>query len=318
MSETGDKQPFAVNVELSDRRSASEPPKGYFAALNNFFQSSVGAAALTLISTTVLGGFIGYLFTDMERQRADQTALTDKAHADAADQAKSDAANRAALVGAAAKLIGARRVDADILRSAILHHASVAEVNARWSDYQKAYADYMLGVFAFRFASLSYLGAGATNAFAPVLESSISKSFMRVDNCLTESYFWYANKSVRKAEDALNNCRTQAGTAKPHDIATEMSMEDTCIASFEEELAYSIYIENNFENCSDRKVRKGKDKLKYSADGFVDCMNNSNWTCLQQTNPVSIRQRLTKSCGTLDGLAKSASDAPGSDAQQPL
>ena len=62
MSETGDKQPFAVNVELSDRRSAVEPRKGYFAALNNFFQSSVGAAALTLISTTLLGGFIGYVF----------------------------------------------------------------------------------------------------------------------------------------------------------------------------------------------------------------------------------------------------------------
>src|SRR5271169_4197303 len=98
MSETGDKQPFAVNVELSDRRSGVEPRKGFFAALDNFFKSSVGAAALTLISTTLLGGFIGYVFTDMERQRADRTAQMDKTHADAADQAKSDAANRAALV----------------------------------------------------------------------------------------------------------------------------------------------------------------------------------------------------------------------------
>jgi hypothetical protein len=316
MSETGDKQPFAVNVELSDRRSAVEPRKGYFAALNNFFQSSVGAAALTLISTTLLGGFIGYVFTDMERQRADHTAQMDKAHADAADQAKSDSANRAALVGAAAKLIGARRVDADILRTAILHHASLSEVNARWSDYQKAYADYTLGVFAFRSAALSYLGAGTTNAFAPVLESSISNSFMRVDTCLTESYFWYANKSIAKAEDALNNCRTQAGNVRPQDIATEMTLEDTCVASFEKELAYSIYIENNFENLLDKTPPK--DGLRYSPRKFKSCMTKSDWLCLQQISPVVISQRLKKSCGALDGIAKPAPDAPRSDIKQPL
>jgi hypothetical protein len=315
MSETGDKQPFAVNVELSDRRSASEPPKGYFAALNNFFQSSIGAAALTLISTTLLGGFIGYRFTELEREKATKAQDADKAHADAADQAKSDTANRAALVGAAAKLIGARRVDADILRSAILHHASVTEVNARWSDYEKAYADYMLGIFAFRFAALSYLGARTTNAFAPILEKNISNSFMRVDNCLTESYFWYANKSVRKAEDALNKCRTQAGAAPPHDIATEMSLEDTCIASFEKELAYSIYIENNYENIPASALVTNPN---YQAAQFVGCMRKPDWQCLRQLNHDMIVERLKKSCDDLNGLEEPAADAPNSDIKQPL
>jgi hypothetical protein len=302
MSETGDKQPFAVNVELSDRRSGVEPRRGFFAALDNFFKSSVGAAALTLVSTTLLGGFIGYVFTDMERKRTEHADQMDKAHASEADQAKSDTANRAALVGAAAKLIGARRVDADILRSAILHHASVKEVNARWSDYQKAYADYMLGVFAFRFAALSYLGAPTTNAFAPVLESSISNSFTRVDTCLTEAYFWYANNSTRKAEDALDNCRTKVAAAPPHDIATEMSLADKCIASFEKELAYSIYIENNFEDLPD-DVRARAVIYPRTPAEFKSCTEMPDWKCLRQLNQFEIAKRLKKGCDDLDGIA---------------
>ena len=94
-----------------------------------------------------------------------------------------------------------------------------------------------------------------------------------------------------------------------------MSLEDKCIASFEKELAFSINIENNFENIPASALVRNP---KYDPAQFASCMKAPDWQCLRQLNQAVIVKRLKKACDDLDGLENAASDAPRSDAQQPL
>ncbi len=284
--------PVRAIIVLQDERSRPEVRSGFLGWMDRVFESAAGGAILTLLVTTILGGFVSFYFTDSERRHV----LSDQHDKEQSEQVRADAVNRSNLLDAAAKIFAARRVYAGIVRSAIDHGAPQKMLDTRWADYQQAYIGYNYGVFAFRAAALNYLGAKTSLSFSNVMEERISVSFSRIDACLTDAYFEYAKGHPAMAAATLHSCGADGDGNRKWDIADEFSRLQTCTSTFEQELDYSIYIENYFQRLPD-KARSTD--ATYNIGQLADCGKKANWVCLRQLNRILVVKKLGLGCDAL-------------------
>jgi hypothetical protein len=267
--------------------------------LGKFFSSNVGAAILTLIFTSVIGGLIANHFTEQQREAADYS-----------QRVTSTETNRRALIDSFSKTFAGRRAAVGLVKSIILTGGSSKELDDRWAAYQQAYLAYALNDFTFKSDVIEYLGAATGGSFIATVDRSLTSSLARIDTCITNAYRLNAAGRTSAAQAALSNCHVDKPRSRIWAVADEADRLQGCFATFETELMYSIYLENRFDRMSVRQRESDRIRLLPRAGGkalSVDieavsrqpigkykCESPTDWACQRVLARSAVKAELAQ------------------------
>jgi hypothetical protein len=270
--------------------------------------SNLIGALQTLLITSLFGGTIAgaisYEFTEFEKERTDK-----------AQRILTSQQSREELLKTFSDTFGSRRVNVSLVASAIQHDAPMDELKARWNAYQQSYVQYNLFRPRYRAALLKYLGGQTFNLFAGArspMDKYLTRSFGRVDACLTDAYYLRINETARKAKAMLGSCWLKrsppSGKVPTHwAIADEIDKLNSCLDSYEIEAMFAIYVEDKFDDLSPKEQVPDQWKTQWwdffgkpNQDTLHGCPRAADWGCLRVHNRPIIAGNLKSSCSQLE------------------
>jgi len=297
-----------VKADDAEKPSAGKSPTPDDPAKPRGFMSNLVGALQTLLITSLFGGAIAgaisYEFTEFEKERADK-----------AQKVSTSQQSREELLKTFSDTFGSRRVNVSLVASAIQHDAPTDELKARWNAYQLSYSQYNLFTPRYRAALLKYLGGQTFGLFAGArspMDKYLTRSFGRIDACLTDAYYLRIKGTARKAKAMLGSCWLKRsppfGKAPTHwAIANEIDTLNSCLDSYEIEAMFAIYVEDKFDDLSPREQVPDQWKTQWwdffgkpNQDILRSCPRLTDWGCLRVHNRPIIAANLKSSCSQLD------------------
>ncbi len=195
----------------------------------------VGTAVMGVFLTSVVGGFIGFKYTNMQREIEYNIS-----------HMKESEEKRLSLFSSMAQVLYERKAHLSLLIAALENDAPAAEVEKRWDSYQDAFLKYNLKIPELDTLLIMYLGANSSDPYRKPLTNYITPSFERIDGCITDLYYTKIKKTTISTVPVKTRCPLLKGE-KPWTLKTEMNELQTCITTYANELEWSVYIEDNFE-----------------------------------------------------------------------
>ena len=271
----------------------------------DIIKTPVGTAVIGIISTGLVGGFITFSYNNIAKEndyRREEVSNSEK--------------NRLSLINSISETYSERRANIGLLRSALAEGASDDEIKSRWGAYQVAYMNYNKMTFTYKTALLTYLGAQSGEVYWKSTDDYITPSFSRIDACVTKAYYSFRNKNDKNYQTFLDACPfVKRADGLSWSLKNETDALQKCLGTYETELMYSMYIENNFNrmrqedlkeytNIANRNYMYGK---QYDAKN--DKYNHKNdWVYFRILSRDASKNHISEGCASLARQNYSAPD----------
>jgi hypothetical protein len=275
-----------------------------FHFVDGLFGSRLGGALLGLIFTTILGGGISACISQYGADRVSEKSRL---------STERDA--RASLLASVSTVLVDRRVALMRLRYAMMHNASAADIKERWSSYQDAYLAYHRRGFLFRSDLVNLLGAKEGLQYTRVLGNSLDTDFSMLDGCISDAYYAQSRgKGSAAARAILGACPDDEGRPRG-DANTALNHLGTCVATFETELVWSMYLRNRASNAEPQVRALSTVLIGGPAPGPVkgvctEYNGRTNWSCLEKLETSVLPGKFAKACGPVKPAAPAAPKLP--------
>jgi len=265
---------------------------GIFDGIESFAKTTIGGVVLTLLFTTCIGGFVTYEFAALQARENL-----------AAEQRKVAAVNRAELVNNLTKLLSERKTYAGLVISAIRYKAKPEELKARWDTYQAAYVEYNTALYKYRSTTGLLMGLDIGEKLNRPFKDYITPAFARIDTCLTAAYYSYTIGGNPDAGKIFDDCRAHRnGVEVSFRIKDEMGGLQSCLATYDEILMRSIFIENEYDKIPHGETRSlpAEPTVSSSKGADVDLKCRSDdFLCQRIETAGNIQQQIAGGCGPL-------------------
>jgi hypothetical protein len=254
----------------------------------------VGTAVMGVFLTSVVGGFIGFKYTNMQKEIEYNIS-----------QMKESEEKRLSLFSSMSQVLYERKAHLSLLVAALENDAPSDEVKKRWDSYQDSFLRYNLKIPELDTLLIMYLGANSSDPYRKPLQDYITPSFARIDGCITELYYKKIKKDDVNGAPIKARCPLQRGE-KPWTLKTEMEELQSCISTYANELEWSVYIEDNFEKLKVKDAKKYKQYQEITSEHFADKkagktpkVDAGNWVYYRMLARTTSKDAIEAACSPL-------------------